>query len=129
MFYVILKLLIKAITCGTETLAIHYTQTSKKLNGETVAIGARVGLTVPGLGLSKVQVVDTVEIHVLCVPCKGAFPHAKIEVWSVDSLDLDPTLTLYSVQNGVQTANVPLTHILQRTETAEVLDSNDNGYF
>lgn len=86
----------------------------------------RVGLTVPGLGLSKVQVVNAVQIHVLCVPCKGTFPHAKIKVWSVDSLDLDPTLTLYSVQNGVQMANVPLTHILQRTETAMTMINDED---
>lgn len=85
-------------------------------------------VAVPGLGLSKVQVVNAVQIHVLCVPCKGTFPHAKIEVWSVDSLDLDPALTLYSVQNGVQTANVPLTHILQRTETVMTMINDDDEF-
>lgn len=32
----------------------------------------------PGLGLSKVQVVDAVEVHVFCVPGKRSLPHAKI---------------------------------------------------
>lgn len=73
-------------------------------------------MTVPGLGLSKVQVVDAVQIHVLCVPCEGTLPHPKIEVWCVDSFDLYPALILYSVQNGVETSDVPFGHILQRWE-------------
>lgn len=79
----------------------------------------RGSLIVPGLGLSKVQVVDAVKIHVLCVPCEGTLPHAKIKVWGVDSLDLDPTLILHCVQNGVKVANVPLADVLQRVESAE----------
>lgn len=70
-------------------------------------------VTVPGLWLSKVQVVDTVQIHVLSVPREGALPHPKIEVWCVDSFNFDPTVILHCVQNGVETANVPFSHILQ----------------
>lgn len=69
-------------------------------------------MTVPGLGLSKVKVVDAVQIHVLSVPCEGALPHPKVEVRCVDSFDLNPTLVLHSVQNGVEMSDVPLSHIL-----------------
>lgn len=58
------------------------------------------------------KVVDAVQIHVLRMPGEGALPHPKVEVWCVHSFDLDSTLILHGVQNGVQTANVPLTHIL-----------------
>lgn len=73
-----------------------------------------VSLNVPGFRLSEVQVVDAVQIHVLCVPGEGTLPHAKIEVRCVDSFDLNPALALHSVQNGVETANVPFSHILQK---------------
>lgn len=73
-------------------------------------------LTVPGLWLPKVQIVNAVQIHVLCVPGKGTFPHAKVQVWCVDSFNLDPTLTLHSVQNGVEMTNVPFFDILQKTK-------------
>lgn len=84
-----------------------------------------VALIVPGLGLSKVQVVDAVEIHVLGVPCEGTLPHAKIKVWGVHSLDLDPTLILHCVQNGVKMANVPLGDALQRGDSAEARNSTE----
>lgn len=66
----------------------------------------------PGLGFSEVQVVDAVEIHVLCVPGECALPHPEVKIWSVDSFDSDPTLSLHSVQNSVETANIPLRHLL-----------------
>lgn len=73
-------------------------------------------MIVPGLWLPKVQVIDAVQIHVFCVPRKGTLPHAKIKVWGVDTLNLDPTLILHHVQNGVKVANIPLSHILQMVE-------------
>ncbi len=84
-----------------------------------------MAVTVPGLWLSKVQVVDAVQIHVLCVPRKGTLPHPKIEVWRVDPFDLDPTLILHSVQNGVETTNVPFSHILQKRDSAKTMSRND----
>lgn len=69
-------------------------------------------MTLPGLGFSKVKVVDAVEIHVLCVPGERALPHPEIKIWSVDSFDCDSTLSLHHVQNSVQTANIPLRHVL-----------------
>lgn len=67
----------------------------------------------PGFGVPKMQVVDTVEIHVLGVPCKGGLPHSKIKVWSIHTFDDDSTLMLHHVQEGVQIPNIPLVHILQ----------------
>lgn len=66
----------------------------------------------PWFGLSKVQVIDAVEIHVLCVPCKGGLPHAKIQVWCVDTFNRDPAVMLHGVQNSPQVANIPLFNIL-----------------
>lgn len=74
---------------------------------------------VPGFGLSKVKVVDAVQIHVLSVPCEGAFPHPEVEVWRVHPFDLDPALVLHYVQNGVETADVPFSHILHRQNSTE----------
>lgn len=37
----------------------------------------RKGGTLPGGGLSKVQVVNAVQVHVLGVPWKRALPHPK----------------------------------------------------
>lgn len=59
------------------------------------------------------QVVDTVEVHVLSVPCKCGLPHAKIQVGCIDSLNSDATLMFNGIQNGVQMANVPLFDFLQ----------------
>lgn len=70
--------------------------------------------TVPGLWLSKVQVVDAVQIHVLCMPRKGTLPHPKVQVRCVDSFDLDPALVLHRVQDGVEAADVPFSHILEK---------------
>lgn len=58
-------------------------------------------LSLPGLGFSKVQVVDAVEVHVLRVPSKCGLPHAKIQVRCIDALNGDATFTFHSVQYGV----------------------------
>ena len=66
------------------------------------------------------EVVDTVEIHVLCVPGEGGLPHAKVQVGSVHPLDHDATLLLHHVQQRVQVADVPLTDLLEtHTQTEE----------
>ena len=52
------------------------------------------------------------------MPGEGTLPHAKIQVWCVDAFDLDPAVALHRVQNGVEAADVPFSHILQRRETA-----------
>lgn len=94
-----------------DTTQIHV-RSEKRAEGRCVRSIKGVSVTVPGLRLSKVQVVDAVQIHVLCVPREGTLPHPKIEVRCVHSFDLDPTLVLYRVQNGVEAADVPLSHIL-----------------
>ena len=71
----------------------------------------------PGLGLSEVQVVDAVEVHVLRVPGEGGLPHAKVHVGGVHALDHDATLLLHHVQQGVQMPDVPLPHVLEEEPT------------
>lgn len=83
-----------------------------------------MSVTVPGLRLSKVQVVDAVQIHVLCVPRKGALPHPKVQVRCVDTLDLDATLILHNVQDSVEMTDVPLCHILQRKDSQEAVSQD-----
>lgn len=61
------------------------------------------------------QVVDAVEIHVLCVPGEGGLPHSEVQVGGVDSLDHDAALLLHHVQQRVQLADVPLPDALQRS--------------
>lgn len=57
--------------------------------------------SLPGLGFSEVQVVDAIQVHVLCVPSKCGLPHAKIQVRCVDALYGDATFAFYSVKYGV----------------------------
>lgn len=60
------------------------------------------------------QVVNAVEVHVLCMPSKRGLPHAKVEVGSVDTLDNDATLLLHHIQQGVEVTNVPLLNTLEQ---------------
>ena len=66
----------------------------------------------PGLGLSEVQVVDAVEVHVLRVPGEAGLPHAKVQVGCVYTLDRNPTILLNHVQNGVQMSDIQLFNTL-----------------
>lgn len=68
----------------------------------------------PGLGLSKMQVVDAVEVHVLSVPGKCGLPHAKVHIGGVHTFDDDSTLLLHHIQQCVQMANIPLLDVLNR---------------
>ena len=68
----------------------------------------------PGLGLSEVQVVDAVEVHVFSVPGKCCFPHAKVQVRCVHSLNSDPTLPLHCIQDSLKAANIPLFNSLNK---------------
>lgn len=45
------------------------------------------GHSIPGLGLPKVQVVETVQVHVLRVSRKGGLPLAKVQVGRIDALN------------------------------------------
>lgn len=59
------------------------------------------------------QIVDTVKVHVLCVPSKSGLPHAKVEVGSVDTLYNNATFLLHHIQQCVEVADVPLTNVLK----------------
>lgn len=48
------------------------------------------------------------------MPSKSGFPHAKVEVGRVYSLNSDPTLMLHGVKYGIQVPHVPFFHILHR---------------
>lgn len=61
------------------------------------------------------QVINTVEIHVLSMPSKRSFPHAKIEVRSIHSFNGYAALILHNIQDRVQSANIPRIHVLQNT--------------
>lgn len=68
----------------------------------------------PRLWLSKMQVVNAVEVHILCMPSKCGLPHAKVEVGSVDTLDNNATLLLNHIQQGVEVADIPLLNTLEQ---------------
>lgn len=51
----------------------------------------------PGLRLPEMQVVDAVQVHVLCVPGKRGLPHAKVQVGSIHSLNDGPAFALHHV--------------------------------
>lgn len=58
------------------------------------------------------QIIDAIKVHVLCVPRKSGLPHAKVQVGCINALNGDAAVTLHSIQNGVQMANIPLFDIL-----------------
>lgn len=60
------------------------------------------------------QVVNAVEVHVLCMPSKRCLPHAEVEVWSVDTLNNDATLLLHHIQQGVEVTDIPLLNTLEQ---------------
>lgn len=63
------------------------------------------------------QVINTVEIHVLSVPSKGSFPHAKIQVRSIHSFNGYSTFVLHNIQDCVQSANIPCIYMLEKCKT------------
>ncbi len=72
---------------------------------------------VPELGLSVVQIVDRVEIHVFGVPREGGFPHAEVEVGSVHAVDLDVVVLVHPVQDRAKILDVPVLKINGRNAT------------
>ena len=60
---------------------------------------------VPRLGRAVVQVIDTVQVHILRVPRERRLPHSKVEVRRVDALDLD---VVHRVENGAEAIDVPV---------------------
>ena len=55
---------------------------------------------VPELGLSVVQIVDGVEVHVLSVPCESRLPHSEVQVSCVHPADLHVVIFVDPVQHG-----------------------------
>lgn len=75
----------------------------------------------PGFGLSMMQVVDTVQVHIFSVPGKGGFPHAKVQVRSVDTRNRNSTASQL-IQDRWQTIDVPWLDRATNTRThAKVL--------
>merc|ERR1719232_316845 len=66
------------------------------------------GDAVPELGRPGVEIIDTVEIHVLRVPGEGCLPAAEIEIGRVDTIDLDSVVLLNVIEDGSEPLNVPL---------------------
>ncbi len=67
----------------------------------------------PGFGLPKVQVVDAVEVHVLRVPGEAGFPHSKVQIGCVYTLNGHSTILLNHIQDRVQVPDVPLFNVLR----------------
>lgn len=67
---------------------------------------------IPGLGCTKVEIVDAVEIHVFRVPRECGLPHAKVQVSCVHSFNLHIIFFIDAIQDGPQMIDVP--HILIR---------------
>lgn len=81
--------------------------------------------SIPRLGGSKVQKVDAVQIHVLCMPGKSGLPHTEVEVRCVDPLNLDPIITSHIVKDASKTVDIPniLVLISQRARNVSTIDS------
>ena len=62
---------------------------------------------IPRFGRAIVQVIDAVEIHVLCVPGERGSPHAEVEIGRVDSRNGKLQLG----QNRVESAHIPRVHV------------------
>lgn len=62
---------------------------------------------VPRLGCSKVQIIDRVQVHVLCVPGKRCLPHAKVQVCGINAINLYIIILVDKVQYATQTIDVP----------------------
>ena len=65
---------------------------------ETSCISGRDG--VPKLGLSVMQIIDGVEVHVLSVPSESRLPHSEVQVSCVHPADLHVVIFVDPVQDG-----------------------------
>lgn len=63
--------------------------------------------SIPGFWCPKVNVVYTVQIHVLRMPSKCCFPHAKVQVGSINTFDLNAIVFTNKIKNGAQLVDVP----------------------
>jgi hypothetical protein len=55
-----------------------------------------------------VEIVNAVKIHVFGMPGKAAFPHAKVKVCSVDTVNADAIIFIDKVQNRPQFVDIPV---------------------
>lgn len=62
---------------------------------------------VPRFGRTEVQIVDRIQVHVLSVPGECRFPHAKVQVGSVDAINLYIIVLVDKVQYAAQAIYVP----------------------
>lgn len=67
----------------------------------------KVNLPVPTLRLTKVKVIYAVEIHIFCVPCKTTFPHPKIQIGCIDSVNAYTIISIDVIQNRSQLVDIP----------------------
>lgn len=44
-----------------------------------------LGDGIPEFGSTKVDVVDTEQIHILDMPSKGSSPHSEVKIWCIDT--------------------------------------------
>jgi len=70
------------------------------------------------------KVVDTVEVHVLCVPREQRLPHPKVQICCVHALDANADLVLDLVKNCAQTVDIPclLVIVIQRPRNVGTID-------
>lgn len=62
---------------------------------------------VPELGLSIVEIVDRMQVHVLSVPSKSGLPHAEVEVSRVHSSNRDVVVFVHAVQYRSEPLDIP----------------------
>lgn len=62
---------------------------------------------VPRFRGTEVKIVDRVQIHVLGMPCKSCFPHAKVQVGCIDAIDRDTIVLIDEIEDGSKPVDVP----------------------
>ena len=53
----------------------------------------------PCFWCTKVNIINTVQVHILSVPGKGSLPHAEIQVSCVDALNLDTWKNIIEIRD------------------------------
>jgi hypothetical protein len=56
----------------------------------------------PLFWFAKVNIVNAVEIHVFCVPCKTRFPHSKVEIRGVNTKNLSIGRVLDEIKDSTK---------------------------
>ena len=76
--------------------------------------------TIPGFGSAEMEIVDTVQVHVLSVPGECSLPHTKIKIRSVHTLDRNAQIFIHAIQN--RTCKTILDASTSSESTAESID-------